>query len=87
MSPQGRTFYRKFYDVWQSPPIEGFYTVKVQEEPKPGRSTLVTVLVNDDTVFRARLQIQQINVDEVAVQAARRTYAYVRSGRGILKIY
>jgi hypothetical protein len=86
MTPQGRSFYSAFYNVWRSPPVEGFYTVRVQEGPTPGRGTLVQVFVNDDITFQARLQ-PQTHIDTQARQAARRTYAYVRSGRGILRIY
>lgn len=86
MTPQGRSFYSTFYNVWRSPPVEGFYTVRVQEGPTPGRGTLVQVFVNDDITFQARLH-PQTQIDAQARQAARRTYAYVRSGRGILRIY
>jgi hypothetical protein len=86
MSPHGRTFYSEFYGVWRSPPTTGFYTVRVEEKPTPGRGTLVQVVVNDDVTFQARLQ-PQTDIAEQALHAARRTYAYVRSGRGILRIY
>ena len=85
LTPHGRIFYADFFDVWESPPVEGFYTVRVQEQPTPGRGTLVEVFVNDDVTFRTRLH-PQTQIDEQALQAARRTYAYVRSGRGILRI-
>jgi hypothetical protein len=85
LTPHGRIFYTDFFDVWESPPVEGFYTVRVQEQPTPGRGTLVEVFVNDDVTFRTRLH-PQTQIDEQALQAARRTYAYVRSGRGILRI-
>jgi hypothetical protein len=85
ITPQGRTFYDSFYGVWRSPSVEGFYTVRIQEKPTPGRGTLVQVFVNDDTTYRTRLQ-RNANVDDHALQAARRTFAYVRSGKGILQI-
>lgn len=85
ITPHGRIFYTNFFDVWQSPQVEGFYTVRVQEKPTPGRGTLVVVFVNDDVIFRTRLQPQAL-ISEQALQAARRTYMYVRSGRGILQI-
>lgn len=85
LTPHGRIFYTDFFDVWEAPPVEGFYTVRVQERPTPGRGTLVEVFVNDDVTFRTRLQ-PQTPIAEQALQAARRTYAYVRSGRGILRI-
>jgi len=85
LTPHGRIFYADFFDVWESPAVEGFYTVRVQEQPTPGRGTLVEVFVNDDVTFRTRLH-PQTQIDEQALQAARRTYAYVRSGRGILRI-
>ncbi len=86
ITPQGRTFYTEFYGVWQSPPVDGFYTVEVREKPTPGRAALVRVFVNDDMTFQARLQ-PQTDIAERALQAARRTYGYVRSGQGILQIY
>ncbi len=86
ITPQGRTFYTEFYGVWQSPPVDGFYTVEVREKPTPGRGALVRVFVNDDVTFQARLQ-PQTDIAERALQAARRTYGYVRSGQGILQIY
>jgi len=86
MTPHGRTFYTAFYGVWQAPPVKGFYTIRVQEMPTAGRGTQVQVFVNDDVTFQGRLQ-RQTDIAEQALQAARRTYAYVRSGRGILKIY
>jgi len=86
VSPHGRIFYTEFYGVWQAPPIDGFYTVRVQEKPTPGRGTQVQVFVNDDITFQGRLQ-PQTDLAEQALHAARRTYAYVWSGRGILKIY
>ena len=85
ITPQGRTFFGAFFDVWQSPAVGGFYTVRVHEEPSPGRGTLVQVFVNDDITFRARLQPQS-PFAELALQAARRTYGYVQSGQGILRI-
>ena len=85
ITPQGRTFYSRFFGIWKSPPTSGFYTVKVVEKPTPGRGTLVQVLVNDDTTFQARLQ-PQTHFADLALQAARRTYAYVRSGQGLLHV-
>jgi hypothetical protein len=86
MTPHGRTFYTAFFGVWQAPPVEGFYTIRIEENPTPGRGTLVQVFVNDDVTFQARLQ-PQTDIPEQALQAARRTYMYVRSGQGILRIY
>jgi hypothetical protein len=86
MSPHGRLFYTAFFGVWQAPPVDGFYTVRIQEEPTPGRGTMVQVFVNDDITFRTRLQ-PQTEIDRQALRAARRTYAYVRSGQGILRIH
>lgn len=86
LTPQGRTFYSDFFGAWRSPPTTGFYIIRVRERPMPGRGTLVQVFVNDDVTFQTRLQAQT-TVDEAVLQAARQTYAYVRSGRGILQIY
>jgi curli production assembly/transport component CsgE len=86
LTPQGRRFYDAFYGVWEPPSTSGFYTVRIEEGPAPGRGTLLRVLVNDDTTFRLRLHPQKA-VADAALQAARRTYRYVRSGQGILTIH
>lgn len=86
ITPQGRAFYSAFYTLWQAPPRSGFYTIRVHEEPRPGRGTLVQVLVNDDITYQTRLQPQDAVEDRVR-QAARRTYLFVRSGQGQLTIY
>lgn len=87
-SPQGRTFYSRFYAVWQAPPVTGFYTIRIEERPTPGRGTLVQVFVNDDIIHQARVQPGPDDaIREQALQGARRAYAFVRSGQGQLKIY
>jgi hypothetical protein len=86
VTPRGRTFYGVFFGGWRSPSTAGFYTVRIEERPTPGRGTLVQVFVNDDVTFRTRLQPQS-PIDDLALQAARRTYSYVQSGRGQLTIY
>ena len=85
ITPQGRLFYAAFYDIWRSPSTPGFYTVRVEEQPTPGRGTLIRVIVNDTPTFQSRLQPDSV-IDDLALPAARRTYAHVQSGRGILKI-
>lgn len=85
LTPQGRRFYDAFFGVWRSPTTTGFYTVRVEEQPTPGRGTRIRVLVNDTPTFQTRLQ-PHTDIDDHALQAARRTYAHVRSGRGALQI-
>lgn len=87
MTRLGRDFYNQFYDLWQAPPTRAAYTIRIQERPVPGRSTMLQVLVNDDVTFRARLSPGREGVGDRPLQAARRTYAYIQSGRGTLEIF
>lgn len=87
MTRFGRDFYDRFYRYWRTPPKAGFHTVRIVEEPRPGRGTLVQVKVNDDAVYQARLQPGANPVQDRPLQAARRAYAYVQSGKGTLTIY
>ena len=87
-SPPGRIFYSRFYNVWEAPPVTGFYTIRVEERPTPGRGNLVQVFVNDDIIYQTRVQPgPDDTISEQALQGARRAYAHVQSGRGQLKIY
>lgn len=64
----GRDFYDAFYDRWEAPDKDFYYTVVVSEQPMPSLGTRVVVRLNQNTVFQARLQPRS----ELIEQAARR---------------
>ncbi|WP_040605698.1 CsgE family curli-type amyloid fiber assembly protein [Salisaeta longa] len=82
----GRDFYLQFFQYWEPPAVQGFYTIEITERPTPGRGTLVEARVNDDILFRSRLQTDS-DIDTLALTAARRVYQYVRSGQGLFRVY
>lgn len=83
----GRAFYDVFYRHWQTPPEAGFHTIRVVEEPRPGRGTLVQVNVNDASIYQTRLQPGADALGNHPLRAAQRTYRYLQSGQGTLTIY
>lgn len=71
----GRAFYDAFYQQWQAPEDAQNFTVSVQEKPLRGRGILISVRVNDELAFQARLQPRS-DFDAIARQAV--AYAYYR---------
>ncbi|HLT46636.1 MAG TPA: CsgE family curli-type amyloid fiber assembly protein [Rubricoccaceae bacterium] len=76
----GRDFYDVFFRAWEPPRDAINFTIGIQEQPAPGIGTIVSVTVNDEVVFQARLQPQPEQVELAARQAA--YYAYERLKRG-----
>ena len=52
----GRDFYEAFYQQWTAPEGVVAYTLLIQEQPLPGLSTLITVRLDSEIVYQARLQ-------------------------------
>lgn len=65
----GRDFYDAFYDRWQSPDKNFYYTVVVSEQPMPSLGTRVVVRLNQNTVFQARLQPRSDLIEQAARRA------------------
>ena len=75
MTRIGREFYEVFYRLWRAPDGALNFTITVQEQPLPGTGTSVTVLVNEEIAFQARLQPREDVIDgaaRAAIAAARR---------------
>jgi len=52
----GRDFYDLFYSVWLAPPKSKNYTITIKEMVLPGLVTQIEVFVNDNVVFKQRIQ-------------------------------
>ena len=65
----GRDFYDAFYDRWQSPDKDFYYTVVVSEQPMPSLGTRVVVRLNQNVVFQTRLQPRSEMVERAAHRA------------------
>lgn len=71
----GRDFYEVFYGAWEAPRGATGFTIRIQEQPAPGRGTRVILLLDDEQLFQLQLQPRYEVVEELAQQAA----AYVRN--------
>ena len=76
----GRDFYDVFFRIWQAPTGAINFTITIQEQPAPGTGTIVSVRVNDEIAFQARLQPQLDYIEAAAQQAAQ--FAYQRLEQG-----
>ena len=65
----GRDFYDAFYDRWQPPEKDFYYTVVVGEQPMPSLGTRVVVRLNQNVVFQTRLQPRSNMIDQAARRA------------------
>jgi curli production assembly/transport component CsgE len=68
----GRDFYNLFYQNWQSPDSTGNFTITISEKPLPGLGSLVSVKIDYDKVYRARLQPKYQYIKAVSKQAIAR---------------
>ena len=52
----GRDFYDLFYSVWIAPPKAKNFTITIKEMILPGLVTQIEIFVNDNIVFKQRVQ-------------------------------
>lgn len=75
----GRDFFNAFYDGWDAPKKDFYYTVVVQEHPMPSMGTRVVVQVNQNTVFQTRLQPKREVIEQAAERAIQMTHRGLQS--------
>ncbi|MDZ7718960.1 MAG: CsgE family curli-type amyloid fiber assembly protein [Balneolaceae bacterium] len=83
----GRDFYDIFYQKWEAPPNSSNFTIVISEQPTPSLGSLVSVSVNDEQVFRYRLQPRYEIIEQVANYAVQYTYNYMQENKHQYKIY
>lgn len=71
-SKMGRDFYHLFYQHWQPPENAGNFTITISERPSFGRGTQVTVKINYESIYEARLQPRYEYIEAVSKQAVSR---------------
>lgn len=71
-SKMGRNFYELFYQNWEAPENAGNYTLTITEQPSIGRGTMVTIKIDYERVFNARLQPRYNYIEAVSEQAVAR---------------
>jgi len=52
----GRDFYDLFYSVWSAPPKSKNFTITIKEMVLPGLITQIEVFVNENVVFKQKVQ-------------------------------
>ncbi|MDR9365924.1 MAG: CsgE family curli-type amyloid fiber assembly protein [Balneolaceae bacterium] len=83
----GRDFYDIFYQQWEAPPNSSNFTIVISEQPTPSLGSLVSVSVNDEQIFRYRLQPRYEVIEQVATYAVRYTQNYMEENKHQYKIY
>lgn len=68
-SKMGSDFFNVFYKYWQAPKGAGNFILKISEQPIPSLGTLVSVKIDDYTVFKSRLQPRYEFIEKLAKQA------------------
>lgn len=77
-SPIGSRFYQVFATQWDPPEQLGSFTLVVREQPTPGLGSLLSILLDEELVFRTRLGPMgrsTTNAAERAVQVVLRRMA------------
>lgn len=73
-SKMGSDFYTVFYKHWNAPKQAGNFILTISEQPMPSMGTLVTVKIDNQPVFKTRLQPRYAVTEKLAKQAVAVTY-------------
>jgi curli production assembly/transport component CsgE len=74
ISKIGDQFFNEFYQHWEAPENTPNFMLKITEKPLPSLGTMVTVQIDNNPVFRARLQPRLRVIEEQAKRALRISY-------------
>ena len=70
-SKMGSNFYSVFYKQWTDPQNVQNFTVTVSEQPMPSRGTMVQVKIDNQLVYRSRLEPRYYKTEQAAKKAVR----------------
>jgi len=70
-SKMGSNFYSVFYKHWEDPKNTQNFTITVSEQPMPSRGTMVQVEIDNQLVFRNRLEPRYYKTEQAAKQAVK----------------
>ncbi len=70
-SKMGNNFYSVFYKHWKDPKDVQNFTITVSEQPMPSRGTMVQVEIDNQLVFRNRLEPRYYKTEQAAKQAVK----------------
>ncbi|NOU60018.1 CsgE family curli-type amyloid fiber assembly protein [Marinifilum caeruleilacunae] len=77
ISKVGRDFYDMFYSGWNAPKNAKNFTITIKEMVLPGLATQVTVMVNDNEVFKQRVQPRYDILEQMSNYAIQQTGRYL----------
>lgn len=81
----GHDFYDAFFSDWQAPKTMTDYTITISEKPLPRLGTQITILINDNPVFKSFVQPRFEIIEELARQGAATAYSYLENYTEIQK--
>jgi len=70
-SKMGSNFYSVFYKHWEDPKDVQNFTITVSEQPMPSRGTLVQVEIDNQLVFKNRLEPRYYKTEQAAKRAVK----------------
>ena len=70
-SKMGSNFYSVFYKHWEDPKNTQNFTITVSEQPMPSRGTMVQVEIDNQLVFKNRLEPRYYKTEQAAKQAVK----------------
>jgi len=75
----GRDFYDLFFSSWEAPKNSKNYTITIKEMVLPGLATQITVMVNDNEVFKQRVQPRYEILEQMTNYASQQTKRYLNN--------
>jgi len=77
ISKVGRDFFDMFYATWNAPKNAKNFTIAIKEMVLPGLATQITILVNDEEVFKQRVQPRNDIMEQISNYAIYKTTRYL----------
>lgn len=68
-SKMGRNFYSIFYKHWEDPENVQNFTITVSEQPTPSRGTMIQIEIDNQLVFKNRLEPRYHKTEKAAKRA------------------
>jgi curli production assembly/transport component CsgE len=84
-SRMGREFYNLFYQGWKAPKDADNATITIFEKPTPGLGSLVTIKIDYEKVFRARLQPRRQYIKALSQNAIARCRRIIQKNAKVRK--
>jgi curli production assembly/transport component CsgE len=73
----GRDFYDLFYSSWSTPMNAKNFSIVIKEMVLPGLATQIVIWVNDNEVFKERVQPRYDILEQMAGYAIQKTESYL----------